>query len=187
MDVMKGEVARLLQLADHSIVPITWQVPRKSYDKFHADIFPDTWGPVASMGPTEWMGGDNQAPALISLEPAKRSGEMTVFSASLSGKTFSHPSITVTDSQTEKIQPRKSLSVKKKEPVKLRESANDDVDGVVTVEMRDVEDDSFLLPQIRPRSSSFRASVKTPKFGRTTKFKHLKVCDIYIPTVSQSQ
>ena len=28
MDVMKGEVARLLQLADHSIVPITWQVPR---------------------------------------------------------------------------------------------------------------------------------------------------------------
>ena len=28
MDVMKGEVARVLQLADHSIVPITWQVPR---------------------------------------------------------------------------------------------------------------------------------------------------------------
>ena len=26
MDVMKGEVARLLQLADHSIVPVTWQV-----------------------------------------------------------------------------------------------------------------------------------------------------------------
>ena len=174
MDVMKGEVARLLQLADHSIVPITWQVPRKSYDKFHADIFPDSPGPVASMGPTEWMGGDNEAPAPISLDPAKRSGEVTVFSASLSGKTFSHPSITVTDSQTEKIQPRKCLSVKKKEPVKLRESANDDVDGVVTVEMREVEEDSFLLPQIRPRSS-IRESVKTPKFGRTTKFKHLKV------------
>ena len=101
---------------------------------------------------------------------------MTVFSeTSLSEKTFSHPSITVTDSQAEKIQPRTSLSVKKKEPLKLRKSTNDDeVDGVVKVEMREVEEDSFLMSQIRPRSS-VRESAKTPKFGRTTKFKHLKV------------
>ena len=129
MDVMKGEVARLLQLADHSIVPITWKVPRKSYDKFHADIFPDTPGPVASMGPTEWMGGDNEPPAKLSLDPAKRSGDVTVFSTSLSGKTFSHPSATLTDSQAEKIQPKKTLSIKRKEPLKLRENNDDEVDG----------------------------------------------------------
>ena len=29
MDVMQGEVNRVLQLCDSSIVPITWQVPRK--------------------------------------------------------------------------------------------------------------------------------------------------------------
>ena len=43
------------------------QVPRKSYDKFHPDIFPDTHGPVASMGPGAWLAGDNEAPAAISL------------------------------------------------------------------------------------------------------------------------
>ena len=40
---------------------------RKSYDKFHSDIFPDTPGPVASMGPTQWMGGDNEPPAQVIL------------------------------------------------------------------------------------------------------------------------
>ena len=110
---------------------------------------------------------------------------MTVFSeASLSEKTFSHPSVTVTDSQAEKIQPRTSLSVKKKEPLKLRKSINDDeVDGVVKVEMREVEEDSFLMSQIRPRSS-VRESVKTPKFGRTTKFKHLKVTVLILLIIS---
>jgi hypothetical protein len=29
LDVMQGEVNRVLQLCDSSIVPITWQVPRK--------------------------------------------------------------------------------------------------------------------------------------------------------------
>jgi coronin-7 len=42
MDVMKGEVVRVLQLADSSIVPVPWIVPRKTYRDFHADIFPDT-------------------------------------------------------------------------------------------------------------------------------------------------
>ena len=29
MDVMQGEVNRVLQLCESSVVPITWQVPRK--------------------------------------------------------------------------------------------------------------------------------------------------------------
>lgn len=67
LDVMKGEVARLLQLADSSIVPITWQVPRKSYDKYHDDIYPETRGCIPSMGPQEWLAGENVPPANINL------------------------------------------------------------------------------------------------------------------------
>ena len=54
MDVMNGEVNRTLQLCDSSIVPVTWQVPRKSYKEYHADIYPETNGFDAMMGPTEW-------------------------------------------------------------------------------------------------------------------------------------
>ena len=45
----------------------TNQVPRKSYDKFHGDIFPDTAGAVPSIGPQHWLAGENDVPATISL------------------------------------------------------------------------------------------------------------------------
>ena len=67
LNVMKGEVNRLLQVADTSVIPVTWQVPRKSYHDFHSDIFPDTAGPVAAMGPEDWLLGSNSAPDKISL------------------------------------------------------------------------------------------------------------------------
>ena len=67
LDVMKAEVNRLLQLCDSSVVPISWQVPRKTYDKFHADIFPDIRGPVPSVGPQQWLEGKDDPPRAISL------------------------------------------------------------------------------------------------------------------------
>ena len=67
LDVMRGEVNRVLQVADTSVVPITWQVPRKSYHEFHADIFPASPGPVAAMGPQDWLQGNDYAPDKISL------------------------------------------------------------------------------------------------------------------------
>ena len=67
LNVMKGEVNRLLQVADTSIVPVTWQVPRKTYHDFHSDLFPDTAGPVAALGPQDWLQGTNLAPDKISL------------------------------------------------------------------------------------------------------------------------
>ncbi len=82
MDVMSGEVNRILQLCSDSIVPITWQVPRKSYREYHADIYPETCGLDAAMGPGQWMGGDlNDAqPAKINLDPKKRPKDpLTVF------------------------------------------------------------------------------------------------------------
>lgn len=38
MDVMQAEVNRVLQLCDSSIVPITWQVPRKASFKWFNKI-----------------------------------------------------------------------------------------------------------------------------------------------------
>ena len=67
LNVMKGEVNRLLVVADTSIIPVTWQVPRKFYHDFHSDIFPDTAGPVAAMEPQDWLLGSNLAPDKISL------------------------------------------------------------------------------------------------------------------------
>merc|ERR1719471_2531512 len=81
MDVMQGEVNRVLQLCDSSIVPIMWQVPRKSYRDYHADIFPDTTGLSSAMGPADWFEDKlDAAPAKISLDPKKRPKEvLTVF------------------------------------------------------------------------------------------------------------
>ena len=67
LDVMNGEVNRILQVADTSVVPVTWQVPRKSYHDFHSDIFPDSPGPVAAIGPQDWLQGRDCAPDKISL------------------------------------------------------------------------------------------------------------------------
>ncbi|XP_059078879.1 coronin-7-like isoform X1 [Tigriopus californicus] len=72
MDVMQGEVNRVLQLCDSSIVPVTWQVPRKSYREYHADIYPETFGLESAMGPENWLQGQNQMTPTINLDPKKR-------------------------------------------------------------------------------------------------------------------
>jgi hypothetical protein len=48
------------------------QVPRKSYRDYQADIYPDTAGPAAAMGPLDWLEGAAVAPPRISLNPAQR-------------------------------------------------------------------------------------------------------------------
>jgi coronin-7 len=48
------------------------QVPRKSYREYQADIYPDTAGPEAAMGPLDWIQGGQLAPPRISLNPAQR-------------------------------------------------------------------------------------------------------------------
>jgi hypothetical protein len=51
------------------------QVPRKSYRDYQADIYPDTAGPAAAMGPLDWLEGAAVAPPRISLNPAQRPQE----------------------------------------------------------------------------------------------------------------
>ena len=87
MDVMQGEVNRVLQLTNSSIVPITWQVPRKSYREYHSDIYPDTYGLEAACGPASWFQGNNQKVPTISLDPKKRPKEkLTVFQGPLADR-----------------------------------------------------------------------------------------------------
>ena len=102
MNVMQGEVNRVLQLCSSSIVPVTWQVPRKSYREYHADIYPETNGYQAAMGPADWDEGKNIAVPKINLDPKKRPKEvLTVFQgplierkASINGvTTSSHPEV----------------------------------------------------------------------------------------------
>lgn len=157
MDVMKGEVVRVLQLADSSIVPVPWQVPRKTYRDFHADIFPDTTSVEPAMGPGEWRAGGSSPSPTVSLDPSRRPADLTRFDPSpLEGRKYSGAS------SSGKAAPAAPPPAQKKEPKP----------EPIKVVMR--EGDSFLMPQIRPKSSSAPPNARAAKFGRTTKFKHFK-------------
>ncbi|XP_063703312.1 coronin-7 isoform X3 [Culicoides brevitarsis] len=70
--VMEGEVNRVLQLTSNSVIPIMYQVPRKTYRDFHADLYPDTVGYKSELIPSQWMNGINMAVPKMCLDPAKR-------------------------------------------------------------------------------------------------------------------
>nr|CAD7568796.1 unnamed protein product [Timema californicum] len=79
LTVMQGEVNRLLQLTSTSVIPIGYQVPRKTYRDFHADLFPDTTGCEAQLSASQWFEGHNTSVPRISLDPTKRaSGEASI-------------------------------------------------------------------------------------------------------------
>ncbi|XP_069703216.1 coronin-7 isoform X2 [Periplaneta americana] len=96
--VMQGEVNRLLQLTSSSVIPIMYQVPRKSYRDFHADLFPDTTGCEAQISATHWLQGHNAPVPRISLDPAKRSGGECPVQPRLGPKPFTPPKLNFTSS-----------------------------------------------------------------------------------------
>ncbi|KAG7305150.1 hypothetical protein JYU34_010650 [Plutella xylostella] len=71
--VMEGEVNRVLQLTSSSVIPVTYQVPRKSYRDYHADLYPDTAGPVTYLSAPMWLDNMDHAVPTISLDPAAAS------------------------------------------------------------------------------------------------------------------
>jgi len=71
-DTTKCEIAVCLRLMKEAIIPISFQVPRKS-DLFQKDIFPDTYAGVPSLEAKEWLGGENKAPKLRSMKPSDSS------------------------------------------------------------------------------------------------------------------
>lgn len=70
--VMEGEVNRIMQLTSNSVIPIMYQVPRKSYRDFHNDLYPDTNGCRTELTVNQWLKGNNMSVPRISLDPAKR-------------------------------------------------------------------------------------------------------------------
>ncbi|XP_040173085.1 coronin-7 isoform X3 [Anopheles arabiensis] len=72
LKVMEGEVNRIMQLTSNSVIPIMYQVPRKTYRDFHNDLYPDTNGYKSEMTATQWLNGANTPVPKISLDPAKR-------------------------------------------------------------------------------------------------------------------
>ena len=137
-------------------MPITWTVPRKTYRDFHADIFPDTAGTEWALGPGQWAGGADGTPATISLDPASRPADLLSFPPPISERKYDG----ATAGQKKHKKPPAQVAAKEDaKPQKIKPV------------MR--SGDSFLMPQVRPTSTS-KPNTKASKFGRTTKFKHLK-------------
>ncbi|XP_042577294.1 coronin-7 [Cyprinus carpio] len=72
LDVSCCEVLRLMQLSDNFIVPISYQVPRKAGQDFHADLYPDTVGHTPAVTAEDWWKGENKQVERVSLHPSKR-------------------------------------------------------------------------------------------------------------------
>ncbi|XP_067943788.1 coronin-7-like isoform X2 [Watersipora subatra] len=70
VDVMKGEVNRMLALSKDSVVPVPYIIPRRSYAEFHADVFPDTYSGQAGSDVTEWLAGEAPKVVKVGLNPA---------------------------------------------------------------------------------------------------------------------
>lgn len=69
---MDGEVNRIMQLTSNSVIPIMYQVPRKTYRDFHSDLYPETSGYKTDLTVTQWLKGINLLVPKMSLDPAKR-------------------------------------------------------------------------------------------------------------------
>ncbi|XP_024085650.1 coronin-7 isoform X1 [Cimex lectularius] len=72
LSVMQAEVNRVLQLTSSSVIPIMYQVPRKSYRDFHSELFPNTAGCESKVYPTQWFQGMDVPVPKISLNPADK-------------------------------------------------------------------------------------------------------------------
>ncbi|XP_017098755.1 coronin-7 isoform X4 [Drosophila bipectinata] len=72
LKVMEAEVNRVLQLTSNMVIPIMYQVPRKTYRDFHADLYPETTGYKTDLVAGEWLNGSNQPVPKMSLDPVKR-------------------------------------------------------------------------------------------------------------------
>lgn len=75
LNVMQCEVNRLLQLTVNAIVPVAYQVPRKTFRDFHSDLFPETNGLVPAMNAQEWFQGANDRVPKVTLNPSSRNGQ----------------------------------------------------------------------------------------------------------------
>jgi coronin-1B/1C/6 len=69
----KCEIAICYRLLKESVVPTSFQVPRKA-EIFQKDLYPDTYAGVSALSSSDWFEGKNANPILRSMDP-KESGK----------------------------------------------------------------------------------------------------------------
>merc|ERR1719266_2087144 len=72
-NVMQGEVARFMKVKPRALVPHAMIFPKKNYDMFHEDIYPDCELGTPSCSQDDYLAGANVPPTIGSLNPANRS------------------------------------------------------------------------------------------------------------------
>jgi coronin-1B/1C/6 len=83
LDTKTCEIARCLRALENTVVPVSFQVPRKS-DLFQKDLFPDTYAGVPSLSAAEYAAGKNAEPKTISMKPGSAAPAAASHSATLS-------------------------------------------------------------------------------------------------------
>jgi len=68
-DLMGVEIARLLKLSNNAIVPVGFNVPRKTKSEFQEDLFPPTQSTQPALDAKSWFGGDTKPPKMVQLKP----------------------------------------------------------------------------------------------------------------------
>ncbi|XP_041969616.1 coronin-7 isoform X4 [Aricia agestis] len=184
--VMEGEVNRVLQLASSTVVPIMYQVPRKSYREYHADLYPDTSGAVTYVSAPMWLDNINHAVPNISLHPdannctQPRLGPKP-FSASTGSEEFSFdkvfsvpavPGIVKSDSASSPVAPTSmtpvtSTPITKDDEKEKSLSPTSDVEAPNKEEYTNGKSDTSLEEDVNSSDSGYRP--KTPSTAERRK------------------
>ncbi|KAJ1984801.1 hypothetical protein H4R34_000421 [Dimargaris verticillata] len=123
LNVMHCEIARLAVLgkpttgaASPVVVPLSFQVPRRSYLDFYPELFPDTKGDKCSVTAEDWFQGMDEPVARVSLDPARKASRSkpaatlgTKAPASLSPKPTEPPAVPVSPLKPSTPKPNASL------------------------------------------------------------------------------
>jgi len=70
-DTTKCEVASACRLMKDKMIPISFQVPRKSADTFQKDLYPDAIAGIPALTADEWAGGKSALPPRRSMKPGE--------------------------------------------------------------------------------------------------------------------
>jgi hypothetical protein len=74
LDVSKCEIAKCYRLMRDTVMPISFQVPRKS-DLFQSDLFPDAYAGEPAVEAKAYFAGQSGAPPRVSMKPGAAKGK----------------------------------------------------------------------------------------------------------------
>lgn len=85
VDVSKHEIMRGLKLETTAVVPVSFQVPRKS-EAFQEDLFPDCPAGIPALSAEDWVAGaEGRFPILRSMRPGEEGASVASASKAASG------------------------------------------------------------------------------------------------------